>query len=252
MKSPFFLITLLVGMLAGAGQGALGQEATPLPPPPGVGNAGSNVPAGPQMPGSPAAPAGADAGIGPALPPGSVEDGRACKRTVTVEGIPYTWDKLERDTDVAWKAYSDGEYTKSVPIFEKLAKIGHPVAESLMGFVYFYGQGVPQDYQTALNWFEKAAMQGCFEAYALVAQMYEQGLGTAADPGQAYTWFNIAAGQLPQGKDRRDMVARREKVAEAMTPAQIEAAQKRSLQFEPKLVVPPDISELPEDFFLKR
>ena len=45
------------------------------------------------------------------------------------------------------------------------------------------------------------------------------------------------------------MVERREKVAGLLTPAQLEAAQKRSLQFEPKLIVPPDISELPDDFF---
>ncbi|WP_374377304.1 tetratricopeptide repeat protein [Dongia sp.] len=187
------------------------------------------------------------------MPAGAIADGgRVCKQTVMVDGVPYTWDKLERDTDDAWQEYSNGQFTSSVPVFMKLAKIGHPVAQRLMGIVYFYGQGVPQDYRTALDWFEKAAMQGCFEAFVPVAQMYEKGMGTPADLGQAYMWYNIAVGRLPLGPDRRDMEKAREAVAAQMTPAQIEAAQKRSLQFQPKLVVPPDVSELPEDFFKRR
>jgi TPR repeat protein len=79
--------------------------------------------------------------------------------------------------------------------------------------------------------------------------MYEQGEGTAIDLGKAYMWYNIAVAQLPQGKERREMMARREKIGALMSPAQVEAAQKRSLQFSPKLAVPPDLSELPEDFF---
>jgi hypothetical protein len=244
MKRPLRLLSIILGATLLSAAPSFGQEAIPLPPPAGAATSGSEGAAAQSG-------AAAESVAGPALPEGAVVDGRACKRPVVVEGIPYTWDKLERDADQAWIAYGKGEFTKSIPVFDKLARIGHPVAERLMGIAYFYGQGVPLDYRTSLQWFEKAAMQGCFEAYAPVAQMYENGLGTVADPGKAYMWYNIAAAQLPQGKDRRDMVERREKVAAAMTPAQIEAAQKRSLQFSPKPVVPPDISELPEDFFKK-
>jgi phage terminase Nu1 subunit (DNA packaging protein) len=98
-------------------------------------------------------------------------------------------------------------------------------------------------------WFEKAADQGCFAAISPTAQMYERGDGTAVDLGKAYMWYNIAIAQLPQGKQRREMGELRDKVAAQMTAAQIAAAQKRSLQFKRNPVVPPDISELPEDFF---
>lgn len=214
---------------------AFAQEGTPLPPPPGMEAAPAPVvPAAPQ----------------PTATPG--DDLRACKHTKVIEGIPYTWDKLEKGTDEAWQSYMNGQYATSVPIFAKLADIGHPVAQRLMGIAYFFGQGVPLDYATSLSWFEKSAMQGCFESYAPTAQMYEDGKGTMADPGKAYMWYNIAVSYLPQGKERREMIERREKVAGLMTPAQIEAAQKRSLQFKWSLVTPPDISELPEDFFKQR
>ncbi|MBI2254358.1 MAG: sel1 repeat family protein [Proteobacteria bacterium] len=216
---------------------AFAQQATPLPPPPGMNAAPS--------PGE-EAPAAADAAPQQIAAPG--DDLRACKHTKVIDGIPYTWDKLEKGTDRAWQAYMNGQYAGSVPVFAKLANIGHPVAEWLMGNVYFFGQGVPLDYVTSLSWFEKAAMQGCFAAYAPTAQMYEAGKGTMVDPGKAYMWYNIAAGHLPQGKERKDMIDRREKVAALMTPAQVEAAQKRSLQFKAVIVTPPDLSELPEDF----
>ena len=57
----------------------------------------------------------------------------------------------------------------------------------------------------------QGAMQGCFAAYAPTAQMYEDGKGTMADPGKAYMWYNIAVSYLPQGKERREMIERREK-----------------------------------------
>lgn len=240
MTSKFFPLSALLALALVPALPAYAQQGVPLPPPPGM----SATPA-PEVE-SQLAP---DAAPQQAATPG--DDLQACKHTKVIDGIPYTWDKLEKGTDVAWQAYMNGQYAASVPLFAKLANLGHPVAEWLLGNVYFFGQGVPLDYVTSLSWFEKAAMQGCFAAYAPTAQMYEAGKGTMADPGKAYMWYNIAAGHLPQGKERKDMIDRREKVAAALTPAQIEAAQKRSLQFKPVLVTPPDPSELPDDFFKK-
>lgn len=223
------------------------QQGTPLPP------ANGPVAAPETTQGTaPAAPPPSvikDPSVAAATPALPADERLACKHVVVVEDIPYKWDALEKGTDTAWTAYMNGEFPKSVPIFAKLAAVGHPVAEWLMGNVYFFGQGVPLDYRTALMWFEKAADQGCFAAYAPTAQMYERGDGTAIDLGKAYMWYNIAIAQLPQGKQRREMVELRDKVAAQLTTAQLEAAQKRSLQFKADPIVPPDISELPEGFF---
>jgi TPR repeat protein len=176
-------------------------------------------------------------------------DRRSCKRPVIVDDIPYTWDPLEKGVDTAWAAYTAGDFAVSVPVFKKLADVGHPVAQRLMGIVYYFGQGVPVDYRMSLGYFEKAANQGCFAAYAPTAQLYERGEGALLDPGKAYVWYNIAVAHLPESKERLDMIKQREAVAAFLTPAQIEAAQKRSLAFAPKLTVPPEIGDLPEDFF---
>jgi Sel1 repeat len=162
---------------------------------------------------------------------------------VIVDGEPRSWAPLEKDTDVAWAAYVKGDFPRAVPVFARLAELGHPVAEWLMGNIYFFGQGTPKDYAKAHVMFEAAAAQGYFAAFAPTAQMYLQGLGVPADPSKAYYWYNIAAAQLPDSAERTDMMERREAVAAQMTPAQVEAAQKRANLFTPKPVIPPD----PED-----
>lgn len=176
-------------------------------------------------------------------------DRRSCKRPVIVDDVPYTWDPLEKNVDAAWAAYTSGDFAVSVPVFKKLADVGHPVAERLMGVVYYFGQGVPVDYRMALSYFEKAANQGCFSAFAPTAQLYQRGEGALLDPSKAYAWYNIAVAHLPESKERLDMIEQREAMAALLTPAQLEAAQKRSLQWQPKLTVPPDVADLPEDFF---
>lgn len=176
-------------------------------------------------------------------------DRRACKRPVVVEDVPHSWDPLEKGVDVAWEAYVAGDFAKSAPVFKKLADIGHPVAQRLMGIIYYFGQGVPVDYRMALSYFEKSALQGCFSAYAPTAQLYQRGEGALQDAGKAYAWYNIAVAHLPESKERAEMMALRDTMAALLTPAQLEAAQKRSLQFRPRQTVPPDIGDLPEDFF---
>lgn len=176
-----------------------------------------------------------------------------CVHTVMVDGDPHTWTELERlgrATD-GWNAYMIGDYTRAVPFFKRLADIGHPEAQRLMGVVYYFGQGVPQDYLRALYWFEKAANQGCFGAYAAVSSLYRDGKGTGVDLGKAYMWLNIAVSRLPDSVERDALIKERTKVEGLMTQGQIEAAQKRSLAFRERPVIPPDPEDLPVDYFPK-
>lgn len=176
-----------------------------------------------------------------------------CVRPVMVDDEPRTWDQLQElgGAKPAWDAYMIGDYRRAVAAFQRLAKIGHPEAQRLMGVVYYLGQGVPQDFARSLYWFEKAANQGCFGAYGATATLYRDGKGTPVDLGKAYMWFNIASSRLPDSVERDALIQEREKVAALMTQGQIESAQKRSLAFHEKPVVPPDPEDLPVDYFPK-
>lgn len=176
-----------------------------------------------------------------------------CVHTVMVDDEPHHWDELQKlgAAQAGLNVYMQGDYARAVPIFQRLAKIGHPEAQRLMGIAYYFGQGVPQDYARSLYWFEKAADQGCFSAYSATAGLYRDGKGTGVDLGKAYMWLNIAASRLPDSVERDALIQEREKVAALMTDGQIEAAQKRSLAFVPKPVIPPDPEDLPVDYFPK-
>jgi hypothetical protein len=251
-----FLVAAMLGIAgdAAAQQAGAPQVLGPQPPdgapPPGIGVA-------------PLTPPQQFAAPPPDLTPQAALTGAAyepiktrttlCVRPVMVDDEPHTWAELEQldQASAGWNAYLEGDYTRAEPYFERLAKIGHPEAERLMGVVYYLGQGVPQDYARALYWFEKAANQGCWTAYAPTALMYKNGEGTGVDLGKAYMWLNISVAGLPDSVERDDLIKGREQVAALMTSAQIEAAQKRSLAFKPVQSVPPDPQDLPLDYFPK-
>jgi TPR repeat protein len=59
--------------------------------------------------------------------------------------------------------------------------------------MYRDGQGVPQDYKTALKWFKLAAKQGYAGAQYDLGVMYRDGQGVPQDYKTALKWFKLAA-----------------------------------------------------------
>ena len=61
-------------------------------------------------------------------------------------------------------AYKSGDYATALREWTPLAKYGNAAVQYNLGTMYQNGQGVPQDYKTAVKWFKLAAEQG--NAYA--------------------------------------------------------------------------------------
>ena len=78
------------------------------------------------------------------------------------------------------------------------AEQGDGSAQTNLGFMYHYGQGVPQDYL------------------------------------QAHMWYNLAISRFPPGAAHDDAVRNRDFVAKHMTPAQIAEAQRLAREWKPK------------------
>ncbi len=75
------------------------------------------------------------------------------------------------------------------------------------------------DMTTAIGWFEKAANMGVKDSQVNLGILYTKGMGVEEDLEQAYKWFAIAA----KGGDT-DAVKKRDTVAQAMRPEQLEKA----------------------------
>ena len=94
--------------------------------------------------------------------------------------------------------------------------------EGLLGYYYYKGGFVKQNYNEALYWFYKGAIDGDYLAQELLGHMYENGLGTTVDYTQAYRWYNVAASHAYNN----DASILRANVAVKMSKDQIAEAQK--------------------------
>jgi len=59
--------------------------------------------------------------------------------------------------------------------------------------LYFFGTGVPQDYERAFEWYNKAAQQGIKGAQFKLAVQYLYGKGVERDEEDAFNWAIKAA-----------------------------------------------------------
>ena len=145
---------------------------------------------------------------------------------------------------------------------------GNAEAQNNLGFLYYTGQGVPQDYVEAARWYRLAADQGLAEAQYNLGLMYAEGEGVPQDDAEAARWYRLAADQgdakaqknlglmydlgqgIPQDRvaghmwlslaaaqtsaeDRDRYAEMRDLAAEEMTPEQVVEAQRLAREWTP-------------------
>jgi len=92
-------------------------------------------------------------------------------------------------------AYLREDYERALEEWRPLAKRGNVEAQNMLGYMYRYGQGVPQDFEQARHWYRLSADKGYARAQNNLGAMYRQGLGGPQDYGEALRWFRRAAEQ---------------------------------------------------------
>ena len=112
------------------------------------------------------------------------------------------------------------DYKLAVHWYTKAAEQGYASAQYSLGEMYDKGEGVPEDDKQAVHWYTKSAEQGYLDAQSNLGVMYVNGYGVLQDYVKAYMWWNIAASN--GNEDAREY---RDKVAGMMTPEQIAEAQ---------------------------
>jgi TPR repeat protein len=77
----------------------------------------------------------------------------------------------------------------------KKAELGDAEAQTGLGFLYYDGEGVPQDYKKAFEWLSKAAEQGNALAQYTLGVMYYEGFGVKKDYKKTFEFYKKAAVQ---------------------------------------------------------
>ena len=133
------------------------------------------------------------------------------------------------DDQAGAEAFERSDYATALRELRPLAEHGDGLAQSMLGWMYEWGEGVPKDYVQARLWYEKAAAQGSPDAQFTLGQLYAKGQGVTQNHVQAHMWYNLAAANGEEnGTKWRDFVAR------MMTPVQIAQAQKLAREWKPQ------------------
>ena len=98
----------------------------------------------------------------------------------------------------AEEAYNRGEYEIALREYRRQATLEHPVAQYVLGSMYYRGEGVREDNAKAIQWLTRAAEQGHADAQCELGVMYYFGDGMPEDYVQAAHWFERAAEQGEQ------------------------------------------------------
>lgn len=100
-------------------------------------------------------------------------------------------------------AYQQQNYQQALTAWLPLAESGHVLAQTLIGSMYAYGEGVKRNDSEAFKWLSLAANTGSAQAQYNLAILYENGFGTSQNKELAQKWFKAAADQ-----GRKDAAAR--------------------------------------------
>ncbi|QRG08072.1 sel1 repeat family protein [Xanthobacter dioxanivorans] len=137
----------------------------------------------------------------------------------------------------AFALYARGDYRAAATLLTPLAFAGEARAQGLLGFLYEYGKGVPQNYGLAAQWYMCAAEQGEATAQYLLGLLYDKGHGVPRDVVLSQKWLILAAARAD--RHERDVFTRlRDAVATKMSPAQRAVAQELAIRWVPAPPLP--------------
>jgi uncharacterized protein len=114
------------------------------------------------------------------------------------------------------------------------AERGDARAQTILGFMFATGRGVPQNYALAAYWYTRAAEQGNPDAQYQLGASYDLGKGVPVDWVLAHKWLNLSASRTRPGEEREFRARMRNAVATKLGPPSLAVAQGLAVAWRPK------------------
>ena len=143
---------------------------------------------------------------------------------------------LEADMRTAAAAYERKDMATAARLWKIWAERGDAEARTLLGAMYWSGEGVPRDHKQAARLYLQAANQGYARAQNDIGFMLGFGEGVPPrDDVEAYKWISLAiAHYTAKNQDRIDQAKKDlATLAKRMTAAQIAEAERRAKLWKP-------------------
>ena len=93
----------------------------------------------------------------------------------------------------ALDALNAEDFATALALMTPLAEAGHMEAQDKLSHIYWYGDGVPVDYELALGWTQRALQQGSAVAMYNLSVHYSEGKAVPYDEVIARDWLEKAA-----------------------------------------------------------
>lgn len=130
------------------------------------------------------------------------------------------------------------------PLLIEQAKAGDPVAQYKLGYDYYLGRGITQDYTQAAIWWKKSAEQGYPEAMNNLGVLYNSGKGVPQSYPEAYFWQNLAAARA-NGPLQAQFAKNRDESASKLWLFERLRVQRRAAKWAAEHPIPPRSHEPP-------
>jgi len=150
--------------------------------------------------------------------------------------VPAGAQSLEERMKNAAGAYERKDFAAAIAAWRPLAEAGNAEAQTLLGAMYWSGEGVQRDHKEAAKWYLRAAEKGYARAQNDIGFMYGFGEGVPPkDNVQAFKWLSLAVrNYTAKNQERLDQATKDLAAVRArMTPAQIADAERQIRDFRP-------------------
>lgn len=125
-------------------------------------------------------------------------------------------------------AFNREDYVRAAFLLRPLGENGNAHAQTYLGFMYYYGRGVPQNYEEAVRFYGNAAESGVPLAQYQYGLLFDKGQGVPQDYVLAYVWTNRAVAAAPRHM-REPWTRVRDAIRNKLTLAQKTLAQRLSV-----------------------
>jgi TPR repeat protein len=102
-----------------------------------------------------------------------------------------------------WRAFGKGDSVGAVALWRPDAEAGNVAMQLLIGSIYDFGQGVPQDDAEAIKWYRMAAAKGSAKGQFLMGAVYARS-SQVSDPVKGLAWLKRAERTLSQSGKNAD------------------------------------------------
>jgi hypothetical protein len=143
---------------------------------------------------------------------------------------------LEADMRAAAAAYERKDMATAARIWKAWADQGNAEARTLLGAMYWSGEGVPRDHREAARLYLLAANQGYARAQNDLGFMLGFGEGIPPrDDVEAYKWLSLAIQRYTAKNEDRLEQAKKDlaTLTARMSPGQIAEAERRARAWKP-------------------